>query len=657
MKFVVATLAVAAAILGNTVGAVSLKAANHQVSRKSIHLGSARQRQGLANATERDDIPTVVHKKEPGDGYLPGSPLYKKQQDLEKKEGKPEEEVKHKLDKEFKQAEKDEEALAVPKVDVFPVPTASRCVVIICVSYMIIFTAVGILRTYMEFANVRTMRALVALKGAAQSMSYGPMLCVLFIAARMRVEFLSGGKDQPQMWVQHCMYATTFAVVLTCLMVLLIPFVTGKPLKLKAGSCDLEKPSEEDAQGPVFLALTGTRYLIQLGLYGGIAGVIVGICTYTPPGQDDLTKLPPPAPAVMCTMILAVIFFATQLVVAGARSYTEFTGKETTNVVDVMNAAADTASFAPMLSILFLAARMRALQHDGQPQAWAQSCMYASTGALALTVLLAIGVPLALNGKMKTDATTGQTVFEVEYPGLGHTFLGLRYLTLVATYGGCFGVIASIFQFKAPAGPTNPVSPTVHCVVNLCLQYFVIYLLLNIMTTVTEVSGGRYRMEEMSLFSALNAAKATVAFAPMLSILFVTTRMYALLLTDKKGAPQAWVQDGMYMATWSLLISFVSCLCTGFAMGKVELDEDGNVVNKFENKYVAIGMTVIRYLAMLLLYGGIVTVIVGLFVMTKETANGRGSIPVVSDAVNSTPVGNPPPGPSAVSFLGLLHKM
>merc|ERR1719408_1031996 len=107
------------------------------------------------------------------------------------------------------------------------------------------------------------------------------------------------------------------------------------------------------------------------------------------------------------------------------------------------------------------------------------------------------------------------------------------------------------------------------------------------------------------------------------------------------------------MATWSLLVSFMACLLTGFAMSKVELDEDGNVVNKFENKYIGIAMTVVRYLAMLLLYGGIVTVIVGLFVMTPETANGRGSIPVVSDAVNSTPVGNPPPGPAAVSFLGI----
>merc|ERR1719502_345076 len=168
------------------------------------------------------------------------------------------------------------------------------------------------------------------------------------------------------------------------------------------------------------------------------------------------------------------------------------------------------------------------------------------------------------------------------------------------------------------------------------------------MLTVSEVSGGRYPLETYKFYAAIDSAKATLAFAPMLSILFVTTRMYALLITDKKGAPQAWVQDGMYMATWSLLISFLMCLATGLVMDKVETDEDGNVVNKFSNQYVAIAVTVVRYLSMLLLYGGMVMVIVGLFVMTPETANGRGSVPLVTDAVNATPVGNAPPGPQTV---------
>merc|ERR1719261_1830772 len=93
------------------------------------------------------------------------------------------------------------------------------------------------------------------------------------------------------------------------------------------------------------------------------------------------------------------------------------------------------------------------------------------------------------------------------------------------------------------------------------------------------------------------------------------------------------------------MISFLSCLSTGLIVDRVETDENGNVMNKFSNRPLTMAMTIVRYLSMLLLHGGIVLVIVGLFVMTPETANGRGSVPVVSDTVNSTPVGNPPPGP------------
>jgi len=538
------------------------------------------------------------------------------------------------------------ETPAVPEV--FPVPTTSRCIVIMCCQYMLIYTALAVCRTYQEFTGTGKGKVEAGLRAAAQTLTYGPMLCVLFIACRMRVEFLSDGKDQPQAWVQNCMYALTFAVLASTLLVLAVPFVTGKPLALKEGTCDLEKVEESEGDSKmVFYGLTAVRYLILLGLYGGLAGVIVGICTYLPPGATDLSKLPAPAPAVMCTMILAVVFFSTQLVIAICRSYAEFTGVEFPKVVGMMNAAAATVEFAPMLSILFLAARMRALQHDSQPQAWAQNCMYSATVAMCLTTILSIAVPLAMGGTMKTNPVTKEKTFDVPNPMLGYVLVAVRYLCMISFYGGAVGVAYSIFTFEAPGGPqaTLPVSPAVQCVVNLTCQYFFVYFMVTAMLTVSELSGGSIPMEQWKLFAAIDATKTTLAFAPMLSILFVTTRMYALLITDKKGAPQAWVQDGMYMATWSLLISFLMCLATGLVMDKVETDEDGNVVNKFSNQYVGIAVTVVRYLSMLLLYGGMVMVIVGLFVMTPETATGRGSLPVVSDAVNATPVGNPPPGP------------
>merc|ERR550514_1595139 len=214
-----------------------------------------------------------------------------------------------------------------------------------------------------------------------------------------------------------------------------------------------------------------------------------------------------------------------------------------------------------------------------------------------MTTLLAVAVPLAMGGTMKTNPVTKESTFEVPNPMLGYVLLALRYACMLGFYGGAIGVAYSIFTFEAPAGPeaTLPVSPTVQCVVNLTCQFFFVYFMVSAMLTISEVTGGAIPMEQWRLFAAINSAKTTLAFAPMLSILFVTTRMYALLITDKKGAPQAWVQDGMFQATWSLLISFVSCLITGCVMDEVEQDEDGNVVNKFSNPYVGYFMVAVRY--------------------------------------------------------------
>jgi len=528
-------------------------------------------------------------------------------------------------------------------------------------------------RTYHELSGVPKGNLEASLRAAAQTLTYGPMICVLFIACRMRVEFLSDGKGEPQMWVQNCMYATTFAVLGSTCLVLCLTLLAGRPVAMADASprVDLESsgfdryqmtdPSGGQAGKMRFYVLTTLRYLFLFGLYFGIAGVIVGIHTYLPPGKTDATKLPAPAPAVNCTMFLCVMFFTFQLVIAFCDTYTSFTGVLFGSTVEIMTAAANTVEFAPQLAVLFLAARMRALQHDGQPQHWAQSCMYAATAALAVNAILACLVPWLLGGTMRTHPQTKEAVFEVPNPMIRVGLLAVRFLSVVGFYGGAWGVIHSIYTFESPQGAehTLPVSPTVYCVVNLTCQFFLVYFVLTVMSMVSELSAGGLPLEKSQLFTALESARACLAFAPMLSIMFVTTRMYALLLTDNKGAPQAWVQDGMYMATWSLLISFLACTATGLMLDKVETDEDGNVTTKFSNWYLGVAMVVVRYLSMLLLYGGISTVIVGLFVMTPETANGRGSVPILSDTVNSTPLGSRPPSAdtSRLPTKAAFHEM
>merc|ERR1719440_872783 len=122
--------------------------------------------------------------------------------------------------------------------------------------------------------------------------------------------------------------------------------------------------------------------------------------------------------------------------------------------------------------------------------------------------------------------------------------------------------------------------------------------------------------------------------------------MRALMITNNKGAPQGWVQDGMYMATWAVLVQFLMVLIVGIASGgRVPCDEDGTPEWKPSNAilvWVALGL---KWVTFLFLYGGIITVIVGVYTMTPETANGRGSIPLAGDGkIPGTDVGVGVPG-------------
>merc|ERR1719231_700996 len=76
----------------------------------------------------------------------------------------------------------------------------------------------------------------------------------------------------------------------------------------------------------------------------------------------------------------------------------------------------------------------------------------------------------------------------------------------------------------------------------------------------------------------LDSAKATVQFAPMLSIIFVGTRMRALQITDQKGQPQGWAQEAMYMCTYAVMIQVLMvCLLPLFTRSAPETDADGNI--------------------------------------------------------------------------------
>merc|ERR1719379_935273 len=104
---------------------------------------------------------------------------------------------------------------------------------------------------------------------------------------------------------------------------------------------------------------------------------------------------------------------------------------------------------------------------------------------------------------MKTNPQTKETTFETPNPTLGYVLLAMRFICMFGFYGGAVGVIYSIFVFEAPSGPTLPVSPAVQCVINLTCQFFFVYLMVTVMLTVSELSGGYLPLEQYRFFAAL----------------------------------------------------------------------------------------------------------------------------------------------------------
>merc|ERR1719465_290852 len=520
-----------------------------------------------------------------------------------------------------------------------PVSTSMQCVVSLTIQYFVVYTALALARTAaksfgIDYGKTPIISILVT---ATYTVSFAPMLAVLFLGCRMRVTWLTQGKGNPPEYVQVAMYCATYAVLAMTLCVCVIPIFTGKVFKVDPKTGDIPKDAKPFAQPIVAGCFAALKFLIMLGLYAGALVVVYGIINFEPPkGTWPGDVIPPVSPAVQCVMILSCQYFAVYGAIQVCKSiedWLSFSNPFLNLLQESCQTATLSMNFAPMLAILFIGARMRALQMDpvnGAPQKWAQNCFFMCTYAVLAQTCLCIAIPVVIGGKAKPGKVEGDMEYDTKgfLPGIVMTVI--RFCITICIYVGFTCVIYSILTIQHPQGPqyTPPISVTMQCVINLTIQFFTVYLGLWIAQTVKDFFG--YPLPRLT--QLMQDAQATVAFCPMLAILFVGTRMRALMITDNRGSPQGWVQDGMYMATWSLLIQFVMVLVTPCATGvPAQVDEDGNIKWEPDNKILFYCVVTIRALGFILLYGGTITVMTGLYTMTPETANGRGAVPLVGD--------------------------
>merc|ERR1719321_1639761 len=360
------------------------------------------------------------------------------------------------------------------------------------------------------------------------------------------------------------MLAVMYAIGANTLLALIIPVFTDHKVATE-GTGEMKLSDANPFTNPVM------QIVFVVIRYFGFGAVIVGVYLFEPPKELWEGPVPEVSPAVGCTVTLSIAFFSVYLLMAISRSYTQFVAgsTETTQFEEVMAMAANSMAMAPMLCVLLLACRMRALQMDpmhGNPQRWAQNCFYACTYAIIVQTCVAVFVPLCLGGKMSKGRTEGDLEIEGVTGWMAKGLTALRFFVMLCVYAGALAVVCAAFTMEHPKGAeyTIPVSPTMHCVTNLSFQYFFIYIVLWVLITVEDLTSWKFE----GIRDAVESAKSTVQFAPMLCVLFIATRMRALQISDNKGAPQGWAQDGMYMASWALLVQFLMCLLVPLFTGE-----------------------------------------------------------------------------------------
>merc|ERR1719163_1160728 len=300
-----------------------------------------------------------------------------------------------------------------------PVAPAVACTMNLATQFFLVYLAVAVVKTTVELGGpspfLTKLSGLLTL--AKFTVNFAPMLCILFIGARMRALQMDPKHGNPQKWAQNCFFMCTYSVMAQTLLVILLPFCVTCEAKKGASEGDVTFEMEN---ATLAVVMTVVRYVLLLALYSGFTAVIVSVFIIEHPTDVSLT--PPISPAMQCVMNLTAQYFFIYLMLFICITVKQFVLPDSsmiTKAIAIFDGARATVMFAPMLSMLYIGARMRALQltkaTDGTippsagPQLWAQEGMFMSTWAVLIQVVMAILVPIVTGAEKPEMDEDGNT--------------------------------------------------------------------------------------------------------------------------------------------------------------------------------------------------------------------------------------------------------
>jgi hypothetical protein len=296
----------------------------------------------------------------------------------------------------------------------------------------------------------------------------------------MRALQIDPKNGNPPGWAQVCMYICAWAVVFQVTASILLPLL-DRDAQAKPGN----------VYGQIILTMSSptlrilgdvVRYVPLLCVYGGAAAIVASNFVMTPPNGKvhDYGVVAVQAPAISATMwcvvSLVVLYFSvfTAIFIAQMVADRRPDSNKVKKAIRVLDAGRRTVMFAPMCCMLFVAARMRALQlartKDGQiaagagPQQWVQESMYVATISIFLQVALAYLVTAFLDSnagsaqKTQDDDTqrdpgTSDKRSVSPLSAFGVALDIFKYMCMLSMFGGAIAVMVGIMYMTPETLP------------------------------------------------------------------------------------------------------------------------------------------------------------------------------------------------------------
>jgi len=273
---------------------------------------------------------------------------------------------------------------------------AMQCISLLTAVYFAVHALLAVYKTFVwaidgteEIFGSRSSRTrgFAQVQHVKETLALFPMLCILLLSTRMQALEL---KVSPPESMQNGMLVFSFGATIQVLAVL-VQMVLG------------------DRHGSFQAVLSVLETVCLLAVYVGVGLVFVDLLEWDAPvkvsflSMDVGSQLPT---SIKCVTTLSVLYFLVLFSVLVARVIqyvsTVFVAREhytKGQVEDTMEYARRAVVFAPMLSMLLIALRLRArTQGRSDPEEWVQTAMVVSVVALIVQALLS-PVIIFLTGK------------------------------------------------------------------------------------------------------------------------------------------------------------------------------------------------------------------------------------------------------------------